>query len=105
MRKYLKVNDLQIIYIVLHTKSSSKMKEKEQKISKDQIEKLNDIAKRYSGLNDLNYLRIAAKAEVHNLLEKDNLTEVEEMMVAISYFTGRAICKLMTFEGIIKEIK
>ena len=55
MRKYLKLNDLQIIYIVLHTKSSSKMKEKEQKISKDQIEKLNDIAKRYSGLNDLNY--------------------------------------------------
>ena len=105
MRKYLKLNDLQIIYIVLHTKSSSKMKEKEQKISKDQIEKLNDIAKRYSGLNDLNYLRIAAKAEVRNLLEKDNLTEVEEMMVAISYFTGRAICKLMAFEGIIKENK
>lgn len=105
MCKCLKLNDLQIAHIVLHTKNSSKMKEKEQKTSKDQIEKLNDIAKRYSGLNDLNYLRTAAKAEVRNLLEKDKLTEVEEMMVAISYFTGRAICKLMAFECIIKENK
>lgn len=105
MCKCLKLNDLQIAHIVLHTKNSSKMKEKEQKTSKDQIEKLNDIAKRYSGLNDLNYLRIAAKAEVRNLLEKDKLTEVEEMMVAISYFTGWAICKLMAFECIIKENK
>ena len=55
MCKYLKLNDLQIAHVVSHTKNSSKMKEKEQKTSKDQIEKLNDIAKRYSGLNDLNY--------------------------------------------------
>ena len=50
------------------------MAEKNEKISQNQVERLNDIAKRYSALNELNYLRIAAKSEVLELLEKDNLT-------------------------------
>ena len=81
------------------------MAEKNEKISQNQVERLNDIAKRYSALNELNYLRIAAKSEVLELLEKDNLTKVEEIMVATSYFTACALCKLMVFEGIIKENK
>lgn len=79
------------------------MAEKKEKTSQNKVERLNEIAKRHSVFNDLNYLRIAAKAEVENLLEKDNLTAVEEMMVATSYFTTCAISKLMVFENIIKK--
>ena len=79
------------------------MAEKKEKTSQNKVERLNEIAKRHSVFNDLNYLRIAAKAEVENLLEKDNLTAVEEMMVATSYFTACAISKLMVFENIIKK--
>lgn len=81
------------------------MAETEQKISQKQVERLNEIAKKYSTLNELNYLRIAAKAEVKELLEKDNLTKFEEIMVATSYFTACALCKLMVFENIIKVNK
>ena len=79
------------------------MAEKKRKTTQNQVERLNDIAKRYSTLNELNYLSIAAKAEVMELLEKDNLTKVEEVMVATSYFTACALCKLMVFENIIKK--
>lgn len=89
--------------IVLHTKTYSKMEAKEQKDGINQVERLNDIAKRYSSLSNLNYLRIVAKSDVQELLKKENLTKVEEIWVATSYFMACAISKLMVFENILKE--
>ena len=79
------------------------MEGKEQKNSTNQVERLNDIAKRYSSLSDLNYLRIVAKLDVQELLKKENLTKVEEIWVATSYFTACAISKLMVFENILNK--
>lgn len=89
--------------IVLHTKVYSEMEAKEQKNGINQLERLNDIAKRYSSLSDLNYLRIVAKSDVQELLKKDNLTKVEEVLVATSYFTACAISKLIVFENILNK--